>query len=115
LRVRPGLDSKDDRRRLDEIERQIDRAVDLAARMGGLESAQRKIQALEDERKVLEARLRTGLVLPDPDALRARVLAYAADLRAIVAGVQEGGRRAFKVLLAGRRIASDRTRRITSG
>jgi hypothetical protein len=104
LRVRPGLDSKDDRRRLDEVEQQIDRAVDLAARMGGLEAAQRKIQALEEERKALEACLSAGLVLPDPEALRARVLAYAADLRATVAGDPEGCRRAFKVLLAGRRM-----------
>jgi len=101
---RAGDDPERDRRRLAELEAQIERAVDLAVRVGGLDAAQRKLEALEAEKREVLARLDRAPVRLDVDALASeaerRVLAF----RAAFDRSPDHAHRTLRALLAGERL-----------
>ena len=59
-----------DRKRLSEIEAQLDRAARLAVKTGGIEAATRIIGELDVERAKIERRLASDLPAPDMNTLR---------------------------------------------
>ena len=92
-----------DRRGLAEIEGEIERAVDLAVRMGGLDAVQRKLEALEVEKREILARLERAPAPLDFDALTAAVMADVQDWHSAFDGSPDA-RRALRALLAGERM-----------
>ena len=106
-RVRNQLTAYDperDRRRLAQLEVQIERAVDLAIETGGLAAAKRKLQALENERVEVESRLATQPRVPDLASLRPMIEAKVDELRTTLLGAPLQARRGFSALLGDRRM-----------
>jgi DNA invertase Pin-like site-specific DNA recombinase len=93
-----------DRERLAEVERELERAVELAVRVGGdLEAVARKLEALKRERADLAARL-AAVGRVDREALRVRLAGLVADLRRVVVGAPAAMRKTFEALLKGGRM-----------
>jgi hypothetical protein len=92
------------RKRLDEIEVETDRAARLAVKAGEIEMASKILAELDDERRDLEAQLRTSGIHVDLDALRARAEAKVADFAGLFADAETHGRAALRALLDGRRM-----------
>lgn len=106
--VRDRLAARDperDRRRLAEVELQVERAVELAVRMGGrVEAVERKLDALEAEKSEILARLDRAPALPSEAALREIARPRVLDYRGLLESSPEDGRRALRALLAGERM-----------
>src|SRR5690606_5457582 len=99
-----GEDPERDRKRLAELEVQIERAVELAVRTGGIEAATRRVEALEAEKLEILARLERTPVLPDFDALAATIERRVLDFRAALEGAPDHAQRALRSLLGGERL-----------
>jgi hypothetical protein len=93
-----------DRRRLAALEVELDRAVDLAVRMDGLDAVQRKLEALEAEKREAIARLECAPPLPDFDVLEAAAVDRVQRFRALFDESPSEAHRALRALLAGDRI-----------
>jgi hypothetical protein len=88
-----------DRERLAEVERELERAVDLGIRVGGdVEALARKIDGLKRERANLGRRLQAAQPVDRP-VLRARIEALVADLRRVLVSAPAAMRKTFEVLL----------------
>jgi DNA invertase Pin-like site-specific DNA recombinase len=97
-------DPESDRRRLAELEVQVERAVDLGVRTGGLDAVQRKLEALEVERRDILARLDRTPALPDYEALAAAVVHHAKEWQAAFEGSPDHARHALRALLGDERM-----------
>jgi DNA invertase Pin-like site-specific DNA recombinase len=97
-------DPESDRRRLAELEVEVDRAVDLGVRTGGLDAVQRKLKALEAERIQILARLDRAPALPDYETLTAAVVHHAKEWQAAFEGSPDHARRALRALLGDERM-----------
>lgn len=89
-RMRAALDAEDperDLKRLAQIEVELERAVELAVRTGGIDAAQRKVEALEREKGDVIARIEHAPTLPSADAWR----------RARASGYSRTGRSALEI------------------
>jgi len=101
-----GPNAEAARKRLRELEHEIENATQLAIRAGNVEAVARALQTLEAERVDCERRIEASRpIVLDPSVLRARVARYAADLRSALDRAPEAGRSVLQRLLAGRRIA----------
>ena len=73
--------------------------------MGGLDAVQRKLEALETEKREIVARVESGSVeIPSVDAIAARVRHHVEHFQAVFAESPDPGRSALRSLLDGDRM-----------
>ena len=101
-----GPDRERDGARLEALEGEIERAIDLGVRMGGLDAVARKLEALQREHEETRERLATAPPeLPNHEDLRQLIEARVVDFRAAFEAEPVVMRRAIRALLGERRLA----------
>jgi hypothetical protein len=95
-----------DRKRLVEIEGELENLIGMAAKLGDLAEYARVIERLCAEKREVMLRLQSREPPPQvsPRALKARITEWVADLRAVFDRKQEDMRAALEELLAGSRL-----------
>ena len=91
-------------KRLDEIDHEIENLIRRAAKLGGLGAYERVLDELTTERPRVEAKLVTAPPNVDLGALRGQINEVVGDLRELLAGAPEDGRRALAQLFGERRL-----------
>jgi len=95
-----------DQRRLAQIEAEIERAVELGVRTGGLDAVLRKLDALKAEQAEIQSRLaRAAAPIPTLRDLQPLIEAQVNDFRDALEADTEVMRRAMRALLGESRIA----------